>query len=255
MDEGSARALVGSVDWAGASGGNLTARERLALLAPIARQTAAYAAGRVRLALGMRGSGRIDLEHLVLPDSKLARMAEEECRETLSPAVTNHSYRTFVFGLALADLDGVEMDVETLYVASLLHDIRLEQPQPNLCFAVRGGHEARELCERAGVDDTTAWTISEAIVAHITPGLDPELGRHAPAIQGGAMVDLVGMRLWDLERAFVDATIARWPRQGVSKKIAALWKAEAAAVPQGRAAALEKLALFSWLVRMAPFEE
>jgi len=255
MEEGSPRELVGSVDWAGASGGNLTARERLAFLGPIAQQTAAYVAGRLRLALGLRGAGRLDLEHLVLPDSKLARMAEAECRETLSPAVVNHSYRTFVFGLVLADLDRVEMDVETLYVASLLHDIRLEQPEPNVCFAVRGGHEARELCERAGVDDTTAWTISEAIVAHITPGLDPELGRLAPAIQGGAMLDLVGMRLWDLDRAFVEAVIARWPRLGVSQQLAALWKAEASAVPNGRAAALEKLALFSWLVRMAPFGE
>lgn len=255
MDEGSPRDLVGSVDWAGASAGNLTTRERLAFLAPIARQTAAYVAGRLRLMLGRRGPGRIDLEHLVLPDSKLARLAEDECRETLSPAVVNHSYRTFVFGLVLADLDRVQMDAEMLYVASLLHDIRLEHPQPNTCFAVRGGHEARELCERAGVDDTVAWTISEAIVAHVTPGLDQELGPLAPAIQSGAMLDLVGMRLWDVEQVFVDAVIARWPRHGCAQHVAACWKAEAAAVPEGRAAALEKMALFSWLIRMAPFAE
>jgi hypothetical protein len=255
MEEGSPRQLVGSVDWAGASAGNLTTRERLAFLGPIARTTAAYVAGRLRLALGRRGSGRLDLERLVLPDSKLARLAEQECRETLSPTMMNHSYRTIVFGLALADLDHPQLDAEQLYVASLLHDIELERPQAGFCFAVRGGHRARELCERAGVDDTTAWTVSEAITAHITPGVDPELGPLAPAIAGGAMVDLLGMRLWDLDQGFVDAVIARHPRLGCTKHLAACWRAEASAVPQGRAAALERMAMFSLFVRLAPYAE
>jgi hypothetical protein len=255
MEDALPRDLVGSIDWAGASAGNLTTRERLAFLGPIARTTAAYLAGRARLALGLRGSGRLDLEQLVLPDSKLATLAEQECRETLSPTTVNHSYRTFVFGLALADLDQVQMDVEQLYVASLLHDIEIERPQASNCFAVRGGHHARELCERAGVDDTTAWTISEAITAHITPGVDPDLGPLAPTIAGGTMVDLLGMRLWELDAAFVDAVVARWPRLGCTKHLAACWKAEAKAVPLGRAAALERLAMFSVFVRLAPYRE
>ena len=150
--------LIGSLEWATATSGNLTSADRVRFLAPILRTTVQYTAGRLRMALGLLPPrvGTLDLDRLVLPDSKLADDALRECRETLTPSMQNHSLRTFVFGLALANLDGVRLDVEHLYVASLLHDIALETPTPGRCFAVVGAERALAIAQRAGAKEATA---------------------------------------------------------------------------------------------------
>jgi len=245
----------GTLAWALASGGNLTARERRGLLAPILHTTVGYTLGRLRLALGWlpARTATLDLESLRWPDSKLACEAERECRETLSVAMAHHSIRTFVFGLALADLDGTRVDREELYVTSLLHDLALEAPTPGRCFAVVGAERAQEFVLRAGANAEQAARIAEGIALHITPGIGFERGPLAPLVAAGALVDLAAMRLWDLDPALVAAAFARWPRAGCKRQLAACWRAEAHAVPQGRAAATERYALFSRIVRLAPF--
>ena len=245
----------GTLAWALESGGNLTARERRGLLAPILHSTVVYTLGRLRLALGLlpARTATLDLESLCWPDSKLAREAERECHETLSVAMANHSIRTFVFGLALAGLDEHRVDLEELYVTSLLHDLALETPTPGRCFAVVGAERAQQFVLLAGANPEQAARIAEGIALHITPGIAFERGPLAPLVAAGALVDLAGMRLWDLDPAFVTAAFARWPRAGCKRHLAACWRAEARAVPQGRAAATERYALFSRIVRLAPF--
>jgi hypothetical protein len=53
----------------------------------------------------------------------------------------------------------------------------------------------------------------------------------------------------------VAGAFARWPRTGCKRHLASCWRREARAVPQGRAAATERYALFSLVVRLAPFAE
>jgi hypothetical protein len=248
---------IGSLAWAARSNGNLTARERRSFLGAILRTTALYTVGRARLALGLRraDAARLDLDSLVLPDSALAKAAEAEAHGSLTPTTVNHSYRTFAFGLALAQLDGVGIDVEHLYVASLMHDITLEEPVPGRCFAVRGGERARALCERAGADPATACAIADGVSMHITPGVGYQRGPLGPTVNAGALLDLLGMRLWDLDQTFVDAAIRRYPRLGCGRHLSSCWKAEVAAVPEGRAAAIERLSFFTVFVGLAPFAE
>ncbi|MBW2272741.1 MAG: phosphohydrolase [Deltaproteobacteria bacterium] len=248
---------TGTLDWARATSGKLTGAERRSFLAPALGQSLAYALGRLRLLFGLRrgDAASFDLDSLDLPDSRLTREAEAEARATLSPATLEHSYRSFLYGLALSQLDGVAVDTEHLYATALLHDIALESPTPGCCFAVRGALTMHELALRAGVDDTTARALAEGIAHHITPGVGYELGPLAPLLQFGAMVDLTGLRLWELAPGFVEAVLERHPRLGVKRSIGACWRAEARTFPEGRAAFLERSFRFSLLVRFAPFPE
>jgi hypothetical protein len=248
---------IGTLDWARATSGKLTGSERSAFLAPALRQSLAYAVGRLRLVMGLRraDAAAIDLDSFALPDSKLTRECEAEARETLSPATLEHSYRSFLYGLALAGLDGVEVDAEHLYATALLHDIALETRDPGCCFAVRGALTMRDVALRAGVDDATARTLAEGIAHHITPGVGYELGPLAPLLQCGAMLDLTGLRLWELQPGFVEAVQQRHPRHGAKHSIGAFWRDEARGFPQGRAAFVERIFRFSLLVRLAPFSE
>ncbi|TDP43145.1 HD domain-containing protein [Nocardia ignorata] len=238
--------------WAQRTGGNLTALQRRRLLAVLGRTVPRFAPGRLRLALGRRGTGRV--EDVRLPDTRLAREAELHAREELSDALLAHSFRTYFFGRALADLDGAEYDDEIAYVSCLLHDIALEKPTPGRCFAVVGGESAVGLARRHGASAERAAIIGAAIAAHLTPGVAADLGDPGGFVSAGASVDVLGDRLADLDPRWVGELLARHPRHQLKKHLAAVFAAEAAAVPEGRVAWLTSTG-FTQLVKFAPFPE
>jgi len=248
---------IGTLEWATATSGNLSNAERLRFVASILRTTATYTVGRLRMLLGLRPArvGTLDLDRLVLPDTKLVAEAMAACRETLTPSMQNHSLRTFAFGLALANLDGVGLELENFYVASLLHDIALETPTPQRCFAVVGAERALAIAQRAGAEDATARAIAEGICMHITPGVGFERGPIGPMLSAGALLDLAGVRLWDLDPAFARRAEERHPRLAMKRHLTTCWSAEARAVPGGRAAFIARWAAFGLFVKLAPFRE
>jgi hypothetical protein len=54
--------------------------------------------------------------------------------------------------LAFAALDGIPVDLEMVYVASLLHDLHAELPTPERCFAVVGAERAEQFALEHGAD-------------------------------------------------------------------------------------------------------
>jgi len=247
---------IGSLQWAAENGGNLTHRERAQLMLPILQTTVRYTIGRMRLVLGLRPqTSAIEYDSLTLPDSRLAKLAEEECRETLSPALVNHSYRTYLYALTLAHLDGVTYDSEHLYVTSLLHDIALENPQSGQCFALRGSEKIASIAQQADCSPEVTTRLSEAICMHITPGVSYSQNVLAALLNGAALVDILGMRLWDFAPQAIEQAIALYPRQQFKQRISNYWRAETKAVPGGRAAWIERAALFTVFARLAPFAE
>ncbi|MFF0546840.1 HD domain-containing protein [Nocardia thailandica] len=241
-------------NWARETGGNLTTPQRLALLGPLLRTLPGFVPGRIRLALGRRGPGRAPLDEAAVPDTPLARAAEDEVRGALSDTVLAHSYRTYFFARALAGLDGVDYDGEIAYVSCLLHDIALESPVPGRCFAVRGGERAAGFALRHGCDPERADAIGAAVAAHVTPGVAADLADPGGFVSAGASVDVLGDRLADLDAAWVDELLTRYPRQDFKRALVAAFTAEAAAVPGGRIRWLNRNG-FLPLIRLAPFPE
>jgi hypothetical protein len=72
-------------------------------------------------------------------------------------------------------------------------------------------------------------------------------------LQWGAMVDGVGLRVWDVAPANVAEVLRRHPRGDFKRQLVATMRAEAAAVPNGRFGLLIRCGL-PLAVRMAPFE-
>lgn len=242
-------------EWATRTGGNLTAAQRRALTFGLLRRTApSLVLGRIRHGLGRRGAGRLDLAELRLPDTALARAAEVEAREQLSDYLLAHSYRTYFFARALAELDKVDFDDEIGYVASLLHDLKLETPTPGRCFAVVGGESANEFALRHGAPAERAESIGAAIAAHINPDAAANLSDPGGFVSAGASVDVLGRRLSDLDAAFVGDLLARHPRHHLKQNLIDCFEAEAAAVPDGRIHWLKGTG-FLQLIKLAPFAE
>jgi hypothetical protein len=245
---------LGGLSWARRTGGRLSSRERSRLLAAVALGQWENVVGRAKLAIGRipAQAARIDLDTFTVPDSAFAREAEQACEE-LPAVLVGHSYRTWLFGRALAAIDGREPDVELFYCGSLLHDHGIAQPTPQRDFTLASADRTLACATAAGVDDDRARLLADAICVHTTPGVnvarDGELGCY---LQWGAMVDGAGLRIWDIAPANVEEILRRHPREDFKRQLVTMMRAEAEAVPQGRFGLLVRCGL-PLAVRLAPF--
>lgn len=246
---------LGGFEWARRTGGRLTSRERGRLLSAIALGQWENVIGRAKLALGRlpAGAANVDLDTFTAPDSLFAREAEQACDE-LPVSLVGHSYRTWLFGRALAVLDGRDLDVELFYCGSLLHDHGIAQPTSGRDFTLASAERMLACATAAGIGDDRARVLADAICVHTTPGVnveaDGELGCY---LQWGAMVDGAGLRIWDVAPANVAEILRRHPRMDFKRQLVAMMRAEAASAPKGRFGLLVRCGL-PLAVRMAPFK-
>ena len=246
---------LGGLGWTRRTGGRLTSRERGRLLAAIAIGQWENVLGRAKLAIGRlpEGAANVDLDTFTVPDSLFAREAEQACAE-LPAALVGHSYRTWLFGRALAAVDGGELDVELFYCGSLLHDHGIAQPTPGRDFTLASADRTLTCAATSGVSDDRAQALADAICVHTTPGVtvdrDGELGCY---LQWGAMVDGAGLRIWDVAPANVREVLRRYPRVDFKRQLIAMMRAEATATPRGRFGLLVRCGV-PLAVRMAPFK-
>lgn len=241
--------------WATRTGGELSAAQRRVLLGRLFRALPAMVGDAVKTRIGRRGQGRVEFGSIAVPDSALARAAEQEARDSVTPHVLEHSYRTYFFGKALAEFDGVQVDDELVYIASLLHDLQLEHPTPGRCFAVVGGERAAQFVRDRGASEDRAQAVGAAIAAHITLGASENLSDPGGFVSAGAGTDVFGLRLSDLDAGWVDELLQRHPRLEFKRHMLKAWAGEGAAVPNGRAAWLTRYAAFPLLVKAAPFDQ
>lgn len=246
---------LGGLAWVRRTGGQLSGTERRRLLAAIALGQWENAVGRAKLALGRRPvrAASVDLDTFAVPDSSFAREAEQACAE-LPPALEGHSYRTWLFGRALAAVDGQKLDDELFYCGSLLHDFGIVSPTANRDFTLGSVERTRACATAAGLADERADLLADAICVHTTPGVNIEKdGAIGCYLQWGAMVDGAGLRIWDIADNNVEEVLRRYPRGDFKRQLVEMVRAEAAAVPAGRFHLLVRCGM-PLAVRLAPFD-
>jgi hypothetical protein len=248
---------LGGLAWTRRTRGRLTGAERRRLLGAIAAGQVTNLAGRIKLALGRLppGAADVDVRDFQPPDSALAREAEAACRE--QPAlIAGHSYRTWMFGLALAAVDGGQLDRELFYCAALVHDYGAAAPVPGEDFTLRSAERAIACARAAGLDEARGNLVADGICCHATPGATVARdGAVAFYVQAGAMVDGAGLRAWDVTPANRDEVLRSHPRgAGFKREFADVVTAEARAVPDGRFGLLARCGL-PLAVRLAPFRD
>jgi hypothetical protein len=245
---------LGGLEWVRRTHGRLTRRERARLLAAIARGQWENVVGRTKLMFGSvpPGAADVDLDAFAVPETRFAREAEEACAE-LPQGWIRHSYRTWLFGNALAVVDGTQLDLELFYCGALLHDYGIINPTPGEDFTARSAERTSAAAAAADADPQRAHQLVDAICVHATPGVtierDGPLGTY---LQWGAMVDGAGLRSWDITSDVRSEVSRRHPREGFKAELIAVVRAEASAVPGGRFDLLRRCGM-TLAVRMAPF--
>jgi hypothetical protein len=249
-------ARLGGLAWARRTNGKLTRAERSRLLAAIALGQWENVLGRAKLALGRlpAGAADVDVATFTAPDSAFAREAEAACEEQ-PPAIVGHSYRTWLFGRALAAVDRTPLDSELFYCGALLHDHGIAQPTPGRDFTLGSADRVLACAQAAGLPAEQAELLADGVCVHTTPGVTVE--RDGPLgcyLQWGAMVDGAGLRIWDVSPRNVEETLRRYPRRDFKRELIGLMRAEARTVPGGRFELLVRCGV-PLAVRLSPFPD
>lgn len=188
-----------------------------------------------------------------VPDSRLVRLANEAALEQ-SPALLAHGFRSAIFGRALAYIDGHTVEAELLHVCGVLHDVGLMKAVAGEDFTLRSAAAARRCACDAHESEAVGAHLSDALIVHTSVGVTPERdGLLGAYTQYGAMVDLTGLRLSALPRAFVAAVLRDYPRGAFKREILQRLGAEARAVRGGRFDFAQRVG-FPAAVRTAPFK-
>lgn len=246
---------LGGLAWVSRTGGRLSRAEQRRLVAATALGQWEIAVGRAKLALGRlpAAAARVDLDTFRVPDSTFAQAAEQGCAE-LPAALQGHSYRTWLFGHALAGVDGNKLDEELFYCGALLHDYGIANPTADRDFTLGSADRMRSCANAAEVAGERADLLADSICVHATPGIKVETdGATGCYLQWGAMVDGAGLRIWDVSPGNVQEILRRYPRDDFKRELIEMIRAEAAAVPGGRMRLLVRCGL-PLAVRMAPFD-
>ena len=203
---------------------------------------------------GRRGS--IDPASLAPPDSALARDADVAAQDLLTPALRNHSSRSYTWGAAIAALHGITFDRELLYLAAMFHDTGIPSPVPHVDFTMRSAALAREFTDRHHLPADKRELVANAIAMHSTPGVGPEAGAEAYLLSARRVrrrVRASAATRFPIQSA--RASSREHPRLGFKREFAGLLRAEAKQVPRGRAWYLHRFAVSDLSIRLAPFRD
>lgn len=113
-----------------------------------------------------------ELAGIVVPDTPIVTRSIEYAREHCEPYLFNHVMRSWLFSVAIAQLQRSPHDPEVLAVATLLHDIGLAQAFAGpLRFEVEGANAARAFARAQGVTEIRAQLIWDGVALNSTPSI------------------------------------------------------------------------------------
>lgn len=245
--------MIGTRKWIEKTSGNLSGLDRAQVMATVIR---------LRLKARFRPAAMVDDIRsefdVTLPESKLVKLAEEECRDSCSIGIYHHSCRTYFWAAALAKMGAVDYDPEELAVASLLHDLELGKVQTRSqngcqCFAGAGAGTADRWLKSHHAGPDMCKNIAEAIALHLNPGVSLALGATSHLLNVGAMADVVGTRMSSIPDSQREKVLTSHPRNDFKQEMKRHMQAEQLTTPNTRASFLMKIG-FAKLIDKSPFE-
>ncbi|MCC3767449.1 HD domain-containing protein [Streptomyces sp. UNOC14_S4] len=178
------------------------------------------------------------LDDLVVPDSAACTAALEVAGAYCSPALLNHSVRSYLWAAAHATANGMAFDAELLYVASLLHDIGLVPAfdSHTVPFEEAGGHVAWVFGAAAGWPEERRERVSEVIVRHMWSSVDASEDPEGHLLEYSTSLDISGRRVDSLPERLRAEVLERYPRLGLADEFASCFRDQAARKPDSSAA-------------------
>lgn len=168
-----------------------------------------------------------------IPSSSLVQAAFEHVSSTLDVSVLNHSVRVANLASAIADAEGIALNADSVWVASLFHDYGTVAGSglPDR-FEVVGSNEAADFLTRIDFNDEhEIQEIWDAIALHTSPHISESRGGLTRVIRLGVLMDFGDDVLAD-SSSIRAALEAQRPRLDIEIKLADLVVAQALATPE-----------------------
>jgi len=174
------------------------------------------------------------------PDTAPCRAALEVATEYCSPALLNHSLRSYIWAAAYAADQGIAFDDELLYVSAVVHDIGLVREFDNatIPFEDAGGHVAWVLTAGAGWPAARRTRAAEVIVRHMWAEVDVAADPEGFLLERATGLDISGRNADDFSAEFRSAVLRHYPRLDLAAEFAACFRDQAARKPESRAATM-----------------
>ena len=148
--------------------------------------------------------------------------------------MVRHCKRCYLFGQALAQKAGAKVDMEALYVGCLFHDLGLEPIfEGTDDFETIGAREAGRFLSAKGYDQL-AQQVSAAIELHTAVETAKDPRPEVAFLAMGALVDVTGLRIDQIEPKLIQQIVAEYPRDGTKALIGAMLKRQIDTKPQSR---------------------
>jgi hypothetical protein len=165
-----------------------------------------------------------------------------------------HGIRSYVFAAALGRIEGIDCDQEALFAGAVLHDFAFGTMDKvtDKCFTLVGAEAAADLLAGSPLSQALQHDVQESITLHLNPVVSRERHPLAHLVHDGVLVDVLGMRAWELDGAGVGRVNERYPRLGFTVRAEPVLRTHARLVRGCRAGALLQ-AGFGTALRISPW--
>ncbi len=182
------------------------------------------------------------LHDMTSPSTVAAVAANQVAQRYCSPALYGHSVRSYLWGAAYADREGLDFDRELFYVAALLHDVGLTPPfdAHQMPFEAAGGQVAWVFGAAAGWPEDRRTRVAQIIEKHMWPSVDPLDDVEGHLLEVATGMDISGGRL---ELIPIDVQVAvdsAWPRLDLAAQFSEALRLQGEREPTCRAADLTR---------------
>lgn len=160
-----------------------------------------------------------------LPDSAICTAAFTLAEDVSPEFLHNHCVRSYLFGRELAAAQGlrggIDYDEETVFLASILHDLGITAyGRGGQRFEVDGADAAARFLRHRGFDESRTRVVWQSIALHTSVGLGHRFGTEHAVCHGGIDMDVVGTQRELLSPGFADRVHGAWPRHNLGFAIA-----------------------------------
>jgi hypothetical protein len=189
-----------------------------------------------------------------IPDSPIARRAEDLIADVAPAFLVNHSVRAYAWAVELARHDRLEFDAEILYVSALLHDIGLVAAYDlGGCFEIDGAVAAERFALQEGQPEARARATYDVIALHMLAEAPPGSTSEVVLLNDSTGVDVTGYRIGDVRATSVPEVVAAYPRLEFKREFSALFVDQATRKPTCRVAEMIATGKLEAIAN-APFE-
>lgn len=175
----------------------------------------------------------MNLRDLEAPDSPACRAALEVVTAYATPALLNHSLRSYWWAAGHAAARGIRYDAELLYVSALLHDLALVPAFDNfsLPFEEAGGHLAWVFTAGAGWPEARRQRAADIIVRHMWDEVDVGADPEGHLLELSTAMDISGRQTGEIPPDLRADVLARYPRLDLAEEFVGYFEDQARRKP------------------------